>query len=262
MCFKRIGIIGLGLIGGSIAKTIKAKDGKVEIAACDKSSSHLELAQNEKVIDRYFASIEELAHWAELVVIAAPLFELSSIAKMLASLPIDHPLTVLDSSSVKGQIVPLLEKLSSDQIEFVSTHPMAGKESSGYSSSSDTLFEGGVWLITPHRKNQEETLQTIERWIGGLGANPIRLSVEKHDEQVALISHLPLLISQALMAFVKQEDEEALKIAGTGFQSMTRLAKTPPQLANELTENNRKILLQYWTKWVEFIQKAPYGNPQ
>lgn len=261
MCFRRIGIIGLGLIGGSIAKSVKAKDGTIEIAACDKNLSELEHALQAGVIDRISASVEELANWAELVIIATPLTELSSIAQSLAALLVGHPLTVMDISSVKGQIVPVLEKLSNDRIEFVSTHPMAGKETLGFISSSPTLFEGAAWIITPHRSNKTETLHTIERWIEALNANPIRVSLEKHDEQVALISHLPMLISQALLAFVKQEDAGALEIAGTGFQSMTRLAKTPPQLSNELTENNREILNKYWKKWIEYIQKRSHGNP-
>ncbi len=262
MCFRRIGIIGLGLIGGSIAKAIKAHDPTVEIAVCDKKCSDWEDALQAHVIDHLVATPKELANCSELVIIATPLSELSSIAQLLAGLSLKHSLTVLDISSVKGQIVPVLEKLSTDQIEFVSTHPMAGKETLGFASSSATLFKGAVWITIPHRNNKAETLHTIERWIDSLGANPIRLGLEQHDEQVALISHLPMLISQSLLAFVKQEDVQALEIAGTGFQSMIRLAKTPPQLANELTENNRKILNKYWKKWIEFIQKRPHGNPQ
>ena len=260
MCFRRIGIIGLGLIGGSIAKAVKAKDKTVEIAACDTNRSTLEKALSTHTIDRFFATSGELAAWAELIVIATPLSELCSVAQNLASLSLQHPLTVLDISSVKAKVIPVLEKLSNPQIEFVSTHPMAGKETLGFDSSSATLFEGAPWIITAHRNNREKTLSNVERCIETLNAKSLRLSPEKHDEQVALISHLPLLISQALQTFVKQVDPKALEIAGTGFESMTRLAKTPPQLAHELTKNNQEILTKYWNRWIEFLQKDFYGT--
>lgn len=247
MSFQRVGIIGLGLMGGSIAKTIRKKEAAVKIAAYDTQS--LETARDS--VDQMFASVEELANWANLVVIATPLTEVLSIAKQLVAT--GSSCTVIDISSVKNSVIPALETLSTNRMELVSTHPMAGREISGFEASTPTLFEGAPWIIVPHQHNRAETLEAVAAWIQLIGARPVCLSCEEHDAQVALISHLPLMISQALLGFVQKEDSDAISIAGSGFQSMVRLAKTSETLSSELLEQNREMIALYWKKWMKHL---------
>lgn len=251
--FNRIGIIGLGLMGGSIAKSIKARNSDIKISAYDEMVSEIDLALSMNVIDNKFVSIEGLARWSELIIVATPLSEVCSVAKKLSDLHLENSLIVLDISSVKRTILPILEELTTNRLEFVSTHPMAGREFSGFASSTETLFENNPWIITPHRKNKKETLQNVALWIEFLHAVSIHLNAEEHDEQVALISHLPYLISKFFLKFVVEKNADALKIAGTGFHSMTRLAKKPPVLTSEIVKNNSDRITSYWEKWLEFI---------
>lgn len=239
MLFRRIAIIGLGLIGGSIAKTVKRINPAVEIKATP-------------------TPLFELVQWADLAVIATPIDAVFEIAREIAGVDRAAPLIVIDVASVKTEIASLFEMVSNDKIEFLSTHPMAGKEASGYENSTEMLFEQAAWVLTPHRKNKKETIEMISKWIEEMGARPKILNAEKHDEQAALISHFPTLISDALLAFVNAQNPDALAIAGPGFRSMTRLAQGDTRLLKEFKEHNGKNLETLMHQFVEYIKN--YGE--
>lgn len=221
MSFKKIGIIGMGLMGGSIAKKIE-KEGTGQIL--------------------FESSLSDLILEADLIILAVPL----SVIQEKASEIHEHaskrkqPLVVMDLGSVKAPIQELFEELSNEKIELVDSHPMAGKEKSGFAHSDAQLFQDASWIITPHQKNREDTLLQIEEWIRSLGASPIRMSAEQHDRRTALISHMPHILLKTLLEYVKQEDPESIRVSGPGFQSMTRLANDNSSLHEEIGELNEK----------------------
>lgn len=235
MLFRRIAIIGLWLIGGSIAKTVKRIDPAVEVKATP-------------------TPVDELVQWADLVVISTPIDAVFEIAQRIGAVERTTPLIVIDVASVKTEITALFETLSNEKIEFLSTHPMAGKEVCGFENSTETLFEQAAWVLTPHCNNRMETVDAITKWIKEMGAQPKTLSAEKHDEHAALISHLPTLISDALFAFVSAQDPDALAIAGPGFRSMTRLAQGDARLLKEFKEHNGKNLETLMLQFVEYLR--------
>jgi prephenate dehydrogenase len=157
--------------------------------------------------------------------------------------------------SVKQPFSSLFEQLSGDNIEFLSTHPMAGKETWGFSQSEENLFQDCSWIICPHQNNRPQTLEQFSALIEIFGAQPIFLSAQKHDEQVALISHLPALISRLLLRFVETQCPEALAIAGPGFKSMTRLARDNPRLQKEMVQFNQAQLDQQFYRWLGFVKE-------
>jgi prephenate dehydrogenase len=129
---------------------------------------------------------------------------------------------------------------------------MAGTEKSGFDASEPDLFKGAPWIVVPHKKNKAD----LDAWIRLFGAKPILMNAADHDRKTALISHLPALISKALLDFVQKMDPECLQIAGPGFRSMTRLAKGNPELMKEISSFNKKNLETFWKEWIQFINPA------
>ena len=250
--FRQITIIGLGLIGGSIAKCLKQSDPSILIASIPYKD------QSPKCIDRVFSSLQEVLEWSDLIILATPLSSILPIAHQIKCLkipPFNKKTIAIDVGSVKGKICADFERLTDPHIEFVSTHPMAGKEQWGFESSDPSLFQEASWIITPHAKNQMSTIESVSTFIEALGGKSTILTPEDHDRQTALISHFPAVLSRALLAFVEEKDPQALRIAGPGFKSMTRLAKDNPQLYEEIASFNADHLHQLMNEWIDFLTK-------
>ncbi len=229
----KIGIIGLGLMGGSI---LKALEGKKEIFTGEDLLSQL----------------DEI----DLLILATPISAILEIGEKIAHLPLKRPLIVLDIGSVKGEVASHFEKWSNGQVEFVASHPMAGKEQNGFAFSEATLFQQKPWIITPHEKNRESTLQAVEELIKLLGAFPLRMDPKVHDQRAALISHVPHIISKALFQFVQEEDPKSLEMAGPGFQSTTRLGHDNPALHTEIGIYNKRNIKETLKKFLDFLEKV------
>lgn len=204
-----------------------------------------DIAKAKKIIDRVFPTLDALVREVDLLIIATPLSTIIPIARKIKA---DHPLLVIDVGSVKGPTVKEFEKLTKGRVEFLSTHPMAGTEKRGFDAADPDLFKKAAWIIVPHRKNKAK----LAAWIRLFGAKPVVMSADVHDQKMALISHLPALISKALWDFVQKEDPESAQIAGPGFRSMTRLARGNQQLMNEICQFNKKNLKAVWKEWVAF----------
>lgn len=222
----KIGIIGSGLMGGSLYKGI--------------AGAHL-------LESDWMERIEEF----ELLILAVPISAILEIAEKIGEHPPKKPLLVLDIGSVKKEIAKKFEELTRGNLEFLATHPMAGKEKSGYEESDPAIFEGAAWVITPHAKNTAASLQTAEALIRQLGANPMRMDAAEHDRRAALVSQLPYLISKALFDFV---DPESLAMAGPGFKSMVRLASDNLELRREIARYNRANIDHFLIGYVEALK--------
>ncbi|MCB1113274.1 MAG: prephenate dehydrogenase/arogenate dehydrogenase family protein [Chlamydiia bacterium] len=232
--FSNVGIAGVGLIGGSIELAIKKYLPDVKVA----------LFHHPYDQERFNAFTRDL----DLLIIGAPLSKTLPIAELV--IPGSKPLVVIDVGSVKGFVADRFETLTQDNLEFVPTHPMAGKETLGREYAEADLFKDHPWVLVPHKKNREETLQNLEKFIKALEATPIRLGIKKHDEYAALISHIPSIISRSYLDFVTKNAPEALKIAGTGFQSFTRIGKET-ELRQEIESINRPLIDAFLEAWIK-----------
>ena len=238
--FSNISIIGMGLMGGSIAKALKKRAPKVQIASMHAPHADLKAAIAAGAVDVLFDNWQEIAVWSDLVILATPLSAVCALAQTLSdSCPQNKRLLVVDIGSVKQQVASAFEALSGRAVEFLSSHPMAGKEMWGFEHSEAGLFEQRPWAICPHANNTASAIAEMKALIRLLGGKPLVLSPEEHDKQAALISHLPALLSKCLLEFVSSKNPEALQLAGPGFQSMTRLAKDNPALSAEWLTANR-----------------------
>jgi prephenate dehydrogenase/chorismate mutase len=232
--FEHIGIIGQGMMGGSIAKGLKRADPTVQITFIN---------GEEELLDA-MPSID-------LLILAIPTSEVLKVTPLIVK--VCHGVTVMDIASVKQDVVDLFEKHSQGSVEFVGTHPMAGSEKSGITHSRGDLFMGRRWVITPHQNNCPKTLILIEELIQCLHAEVVYMDARSHDEKIGLVSHMVRVLSSSLYAFTLENDPMSLEVAGPGFHSMTRLAQGNEELQNEMMTYNREYILKHLDAFVDHL---------
>lgn len=254
--FRRIGIIGMGLMGGSICKGMKTKDASIQIGTLMCESEDHSLAKTGGWVDQVYSTIGDLIQNSELIILATPISTIIPLAEeiKLNSVRLEK-IIVIDIASVKEGIVATFEKLSCKNIEYISTHPMAGKVDKGFTNSQATLFVNRPWIVVPHKENSSSGIESIKELFLFLGAKPICLEAKVHDQQAALISHLPSVLSKSYFDFVNSIDPESLIIAGPGFQTFTRLAHDNHEMREEIAKCNHQAIHDYLDQWLKFLIK-------
>ncbi len=233
----KIGVVGLGLIGGSIFKDLIKLN--YEVVGVSNSQSGENIYQDYSVLKD-----------CELV------FVCSAMNKTLAIL--DELENILSSTAVVSDVCSLKEFVTKKKrpYKFVPSHPMAGTEHKGFENSFEGLFKGAKWVITPVFGESELLINIIKQ----LGAEPIITTPQKHDEAAALISHMPMLIAQAIFK-TAQDNELAMKMASSGFRDMTRLAMSNPEMANDMilmnSDNIQTSILKLY-KSIGDLTKSKY----
>lgn len=230
-----IAVVGLGLIGGSLARALTRAG--YEVVGVDRPPV-LRQARAARAVRRTAPTVEEAAADADLIFLAAPPPANRDLLARLAKVP--RAVVVSDLGSVKGAISREARRLGIGD-RFVGGHPMAGTERSGFSASSATLFRGHPWLLTPDGAS-ERSLRLVTRAIRAVGGRPTRLAPDEHDRAMAFLSHVPQIVAWALQAAAAGDPVGArrLALAGPGFRDMTRLAASPRPLWREILGENRK----------------------
>lgn len=210
----KIGVIGLGLIGGSIFKDLKKLG--YDVVGVSKS-------QNGEGIYKDYDILKD----------CGLVFVCSAMNKTLEIL--DKLEDILPKETIVTDVCSLKRFVCQKQrsYKFIPSHPMAGTEHQGFENSFEGLFRGRTWVVTPVFGNDDRFLEIIEQ----LGAKPVITTPEKHDEAAALISHMPMVIAQAIFK-TAQDNELALEIASSGFRDMTRLAMSNVEMANDMVQMN------------------------
>jgi len=232
---KSILIIGLGLIGGSIARGLKQANAKQRVLATDLDNSALSEAIQDGAIDAG-GDLDDLCPEADIVIVALPPLAISSTLPKISAI-LKHDAIVTDVGSVKKHIVTTANELGSDFAErFVPGHPIAGSEQSGYSASRADLFEQRNVILTPQIDTRTEALAAINDLWRTLGANVLGMSLVKHDEVLAATSHLPHLLAFAIVdVLVKQEQsEDIFRYAAGGFADFSRLASSDAKMWSDI----------------------------
>lgn len=235
----KIGIVGLGLIGGSIFKALCVL--KCNLTAVSVSSTTI--AKAKKYCDNVSKSLQSLKY-CDIVFVCAPMNKVTNILDKLENI-LSPEKIVADVSSLKGFVC---EKKYS--YTFIPTHPMAGSDLIGLDNAFENLFQGAKWVVTPLENTPKAAVKKITDIIEVLGAIPVFSNPKEHDEAVALISHMPLLVSQGLFK-TAETNSLALKLASSGFRDMTRLALSSEELAMDMmslnAENVQQSLLKLYS---------------
>jgi arogenate dehydrogenase (NADP+) len=236
----KIGVIGLGLIGGSIFKSLQNEYSVIGVSR----------SVNEQNVSNDYNSLKN----CELVFVCTPMNATLEVLDKLEGLL--QPTTVVtDVCSLKSFV-----SKKTYSYKFIPSHPMAGTENSGWESSCAGLFKGAKWAITPINEELQHELGILEAVIKSMGADVIITTPEEHDKAVALISHLPMLVAQALCENIMDE-KLAKELASSGFRDTTRLALSNLEMANDMIElNHDNILKAYETlnKSLENLLKNNY----
>ncbi len=253
---KKIGFIGLGLIGGSIAKAIRQYYPDYEIIAFDKNKETLALATQDSCIDVACTTIDDNFANCNYIFLCAPVSYNAAYLKHLTRY-LHNDLVITDVGSVKSSIHEEVKALDMERY-FIGGHPMAGSEKSGFVNSKAMLIENAYYIITPSEKVSKEKVDEYTTFVESLRALPVVLGYEEHDYITGAISHLPHIIAATLVNLVRDTDskEEWMKhLAAGGFKDITRIASSSPTMWQHICLKNRKnivdILNQYITKLEE-----------
>lgn len=237
--FKTLSVVGLGLIGGSIALAVRERWPGVRIAGVDRKAV-LAHALGSGAIDRSADSAADVAD-ADLIILAAPVRQnlklLAEIAQRLPSTTI-----VTDVGSTKQSIVNAAAALSCTG-SFVGGHPIGGAEQGGFGFARPDLFRHRPWIFTPGPSTPATVLERVFDFARGLGARPSSMDAAEHDRVMAFLSHLPQLAASALMDVIgSSAGEKGLRLAGRGLVDTTRLASSPPDTWRDVCATNAQAV--------------------
>jgi prephenate dehydrogenase len=262
--FKHITIIGVGLIGGSLAFAIKHRFPSIHITGVDKPQI-LKRALQRKAIDVADRSLAHAVRSADLVLLAAPVSAITKLMPIIARNTAPHTI-VTDTGSVKRAIVNQAQKLF-PLGNFIGGHPMAGSEFSGIDAAHPLLFQNAIYILTPTPTTNKITLQTTAQFFHSLDARIFTLDPAAHDSIVAAVSHLPQLAAVALMNTVGKRHPDSpahLSLAAGGFRDMTRIASSKFEMWKDILTTNQKDImkaLRLFIKELENIAATEQTDP-
>jgi prephenate dehydrogenase len=238
----RLAVLGLGLLGGSVAKGARAHGLAREIVAIGRRRESMEAALHDGVVDAITTEVEDGLVGADFCVLATPVATLAAQLDLVwRAAPAD--LVITDVGSTKAAIVRVAENLArSRPLGFVGSHPMAGSERSGYGVARADLFKGALVVLTPTDASDPGIVKRVSQFWEALGARVTTLDPATHDRAVAAISHLPHLVADALVDAVLRMDGQFLGVAGAGFRDTTRIAASSPRVWREIFQENRAAL--------------------
>jgi len=228
---RRANVIGLGLIGGSIALALREAGWRV--SGDDVDPSRIEEAQHRGCVDRSGVDPE-----AAITFVAVPVLAVTDQVKRALA---ETSGVVTDVGGVKGAITAAV----TDQ-RFVGGHPMAGSELDGLDGADGAMFSGAVWVLTPTSATADSTFSAVAAVVVELGAEVVAMSPDRHDEMVAVVSHVPHLTAASLMGVAAERAEEhaaLLRLAAGGFRDMTRVASGQPDIWLDICSENRPAIV-------------------
>lgn len=236
-------IVGMGLMGGSLAGALRGKCRRVVGVA--RRAESIEIALVRGLIDEGTTDVAEGVRDAAIVVLATPV---RVIAKQLSELAplLPEGCLLMDLGSTKGRIVAAMEQLP-DHIQPLGGHPMCGKEKSGIEAADPALYDGCTFILSPLKRTSEEALALGHALAEAVGAVPLVLEPERQDYIVAAVSHLPYLIACALVATADttiSADPAAWEVVATGFRSTSRLAGSDVTMMTDILLTNREKVLK------------------
>jgi prephenate dehydrogenase len=243
---SRIAIIGLGLMGGSLALALKGKC--AALYGIDSNRATLELALDKRIIDRADTDPARLGvlPQVDLVIVATPVPAIINFIQELPSL-IQKPCIVLDLGSTKKDIVQAMSILP-EYFDPIGGHPICGKEKLGLENADASLFQKAPFVVTPLNRTTPRARKAADQIISAVGARLIEMDAEEHDRALAFTSHLPFLVSSALIGTLPHE---FAGLIGTGFRSTSRLAGTPSHMMMGVLQSNRENILLSLRKFQE-----------
>jgi prephenate dehydrogenase len=241
----RLCIVGVGLIGGSLAKDLRRKGLCSDIVGCSRKRENLERARELGIVDAYDPDPAKAVQGADMVVLAVPLGAMDQV--MSAMRPgLEDDAVVTDVGSAKRSVLEALEAVfGTVPGNFVPAHPIAGTEHSGVEAAVDGLFEGHRVILTPVAQTRPEATARVRDMWQAVGAEVLEMDPAHHDEVLAATSHLPHMLAYTLVGMLGTMEErvEMFRYAAGGFRDFTRIASSDPQMWHDICLANRDALV-------------------
>ncbi len=244
--FRRVAVLGVGLIGGSLAKVLRKERPEIRIIGSGRTKANLKIAESLGVIDGYQMDPAKAVEDAELVVLCSPVASLEPLARAIAP-AIGRDAIVTDVGSVKKPVVDALDPIFAERGRFVGGHPIAGREKLGVVAATDTLFLGAHCILTPTELTDRRAFSAVRALWEIVGCRVTEMPAEIHDAIFAAVSHLPHVVAYALVNAVSNahvEGEDPLLFSGGGFRDYTRIAESSPEMWRDICLMNAQPILR------------------
>ncbi|MDQ0205929.1 prephenate dehydrogenase [Alkalicoccobacillus murimartini] len=252
---REVLIIGLGLIGGSIALGIR-KEHDVRMVGFDINDEQMRMAVSLGIVDEKATSLREAVQSADLIVLSVPVAASERLLDEMKAFTFKPGAIMTDVGSTKQQICEKATELS-DKVVFVGGHPMAGSHKSGVSAAKVHLFENAFYVFTPSSELAPEVMSTLKDWLKGTRATFLEMTASEHDEITGAISHFPHIIAASLVHHVESEenrDTNVTRLAAGGFRDITRIASSSPEMWRDILLHNQPSLLRLLDEWDREMQ--------
>ncbi|UCG82091.1 MAG: prephenate dehydrogenase/arogenate dehydrogenase family protein [Dehalococcoidia bacterium] len=253
----RVTIIGLGLVGGSLALALKKSWGSgTHIIGCSRRSETVAKARERDIIDVGADNPVDAVREADLVIIATPVLAIKNMLRDIAA-GLKSDCVVTDAGSTKIKVMEWAAEYLPGNINFIGGHPMAGKEKSGIDEADADLFRNCVYCITPSPDATREAIMSLQGMVEVIGARPLVIDAEKHDKLVAGVSHLPMILSAAFVSATADNPlwPEMAKIAAGGYRDLSRLASGNPEMNSDICATNKEQILHWLDRYIIELNK-------
>ena len=260
--FNKIALIGIGLIGSSIARDIKALGLANEVIICSRSRETLKRAEELKLGHTYVGSAAEAVHDADLTIVSVPVGASEAVAKQISE-TLKPGSIVTDVGSTKASVIAqMLPHIPAD-VHFIPGHPLAGTERSGPDAGFEGLFKGRWCILTPIEGTDDDALSKLKVFWWALGSRVDEMDPEHHDKVLAIVSHLPHIIAYNIVGTADDletvTESEVIKYSASGFRDFTRLAASDPTMWRDVCLHNKDAILEMLARFSEdlaYLQRA------
>ncbi|MEK1874347.1 MAG: prephenate/arogenate dehydrogenase family protein [Rhizobium altiplani] len=260
--FDRIALIGIGLIGSSLAYDIRRLGLSGEIVISTRSAETLKRAEELSLGDRYTTSSAEAVKDADLVIVSVPVGASESVAKEIAG-SLKPGAIVTDVGSTKASVIAQMQPHMPPHVHFIPGHPLAGTEKSGPDAGFPGLFEGRWCIFTPIAGTDQAALKKLRQFWETLGSKVDEMDPEHHDKVLAIVSHLPHIIAYNIVGTADDleavTESEVIKYSASGFRDFTRLAASDPTMWRDVCLHNKDAILEMLARFSEdlaYLQRA------
>ena len=255
--FKRVCIIGCGLIGSSIARGIKKNKLATKVVSSNRSNSTNKKVIRLKIVDEASSDTKKIVKGSDLIIIASPLSSYKNIILKIKS-SLKNGAILTDVGSVKKNVISLIEKNIPKNVSWISSHPIAGTEESGPESGFSELFKNRWCILTPSKKSKSKDVKLLEKFWQKLGSKVDVMNVKQHDYILSITSHMPHLIAYNIvnttLKIKKKKDRNIVKYSAGGLRDFTRIAASNPIMWRDIFIQNRENTSKMIDKFIENLK--------
>jgi prephenate dehydrogenase len=255
---RKVLVIGLGLIGGSIALSCQ-KAPNTKVIGYDLSEKTRELAKTLNIVHEVTSNVQEAAETSDIIIFGTPVNATLDWMDKLKGWSLKETVIVTDTGSTKGLIMKKAEELREKGITFIGGHPMAGSHKSGITAAKPYLFENAYYILTPFDEEDGNNLIALEQVLKHTLAKIVKVNADEHDHMTAVVSHFPHIVAASLVHQLHEENKRypmTSLLAAGGFRDITRIASSNPEIWRDITLQNRKEIIGQLDEWMEEMQRV------